>query len=214
MNVFYVSREMIEGLVRAPSSFARLLYFSQFPVLMKDSTISPNEYYCKFRMIPFEGGPIEGLPSVKDQEEPWNIEAKPDDNRDHDYLRKEIIGRLKTQSRKNPKPHFRLQARFKKKEDRLTSTVPNFSMYWSDVSWEDEPWTDVATITLTGAMDDASQKQLRMNVSNLPSCFYIEKPIWSSHPSWIMYARKEIYPTARLVRYKTSLIINKICYSS
>ena len=188
---------MIEGFVRAPSSFARLLYFSQFPVVLKDSTISSSQYYCKFRMIPFEEGPIEGLPSVKDQEEPWNTKAKEDDNRDPDYLRKEIIGRLKTQSRKNPKPHFRLQARFKRKEHRLNTAEPNYAMYWSDVSWENEPWIDVATITLTGAMEDVSQKQLRMNVSNLPSCFSIEKPIWSSHPSWIMHARKEIYPTAR-----------------
>ena len=70
-------------------------------------------------MVPFEEGPIEGLPSVQDQQEPWNTKAKKEDNRDLDYLRKEIIGRLKTQSRKNPKPHFRLQARFKKKEYRM-----------------------------------------------------------------------------------------------
>ena len=184
-------------MVRAPSSFARLLYFSQFPVLLKDASISSSEYYCKFRMIPFEEGPIEGLPSVKDQEEPWNTKAHEEDNRDPEYLRKEIVGRLKTQSRKNPKPHFRIQCRFKKKEKRMTTDEPNFAMYWSDVSWENEPWIDFATITLTGAMDTASQQQLRMNVGNLPPCMSIEKPIWSSHPSWIMHARKEIYPTAR-----------------
>ena len=143
-------------------------------------------------MIPSEDGPLEGLPSSEDQEKPWLPQARPEDNRPPDYLRKEIVGRLKTQSRKKPKPHFRLQVRFKKKQ--IVKGDTNFVMYWSDVTWENEPWVDYATLTLTSQMDDTSQKQMRMNVKNLPPCLPIPKPIWSSHPAWIMHARSKIYP--------------------
>ena len=146
-------------------------------------------------MVPDVEGPLEGLLSAKDQHDPCDTAAKANDNREPDYLRKEIVGRLKTQSRRNPKPHFRLQVRFKKREFRRGDK--NFAMFWSDVTWENEPWTDFATVTLTGAMDDTSQKQLRMNVANLPTCLSIEKPTWSSHPSWIMHARSQIYPAMR-----------------
>ena len=70
--------------------------------------MSTCEYYCKFRMVPYEEGPLEGLPNAKDQEHPWISEVRGGDNRPPDYLMKEIVGRLKTQSRKKPKPHFRL----------------------------------------------------------------------------------------------------------
>ena len=185
--------------MRAPSSFSRLLYFSQFPVVIKDCSekIPCAEYLCKFRMVPYEEGPLEGLPTVEEQEQPWIDGALEKDNREKDYLRKEIVGRLKTQSRKNPKPHFRLQIRFKKKP--VAKNETNFALYWSDVSWENEPWVEYATLTLTAPMDDTAQKQIRCNVSNLPLCFSIEKPPWSSHPSWLMYARKEIYPATRSV---------------
>ena len=146
-------------------------------------------------MVPYEEGPLEGLPSVSDQEHPWITEAKAGDNRTPDYLRNEIIGRLKTQSRKNPKPHFRLQIRFKKKQK--AENTNDFAMYWSDVSWESEAWVDFATITLSSSMDTASQQQMCMNVSNLPPCLSIIEPTWSSHPAWIMHARSKIYPVIR-----------------
>ena len=159
--------------------------------------MSTCEYYCKFRMVPYEEGPLEGLPNAKDQEHPWISAAKERDNREPDYLRTEIIGRLKTQSRRKPKPHFRLQIRFKKKQ--RVEEEQNFAMYWSDVSWEAEAWVDFATVTLTSPMDDTAQQQMRMNVSNLPPCLSIIEPTWSSHPAWVMHARAQIYPATRHV---------------
>ena len=154
-------------------------------------------------MVPYEDGPLEGLPDANDQEHPWFPEAKGGDNRPPNYLRTEIIGRLKTQSRKKPKPHFRLQVRFKKRQN--FETENNFAMFWSDVSWESEPWVEFATVTLTSPMDDTSQQQMRMNVSNLPPCMSIIEPTWSSHPAWIMHARTRIYPANRYVMILHSL---------
>ena len=190
--------------MRAPSSFTRLLYFTQFPVILRDSSkVSKEEYYCKFRLVPFTEGPLEGLPDAQDQKTPWNSEARTDDKRETDYLRKEIMAIIKSQSRSNPKPYFRLQVRCKLKDGKEGESsnidhrtlMKQLAYFWSDVGWEDEPWVDFATVTLTSAFDNTAQQQMQSNVANLPSCFSIIEPTWSSHPAWIMYARARVYPT-------------------
>ena len=150
-------------------------------------------------MVPYEDGPLEGLLDVEDQETPWMSGPRDGDNRSPDYLMKEIMTRVNEQE--NPSPHFRLQIRCKQKPTKETKNI-YYAMFWSDVSWENEPWEDFAIITLTSTLGDSAQQQMQMNVSNLPPCLSILKPTWSSHPAWIMHARTKIYPTLRYTLFE------------
>ena len=145
-------------------------------------------------MVPYEDGPLEGLLDVNDQETPWKNGPREGDNRTPDYLRNEIIKRVNAQTHENPKPMFRVQVRCKEKTNDESKDV--YAMLWSDVSWENEPWEDLAVITLNGTFCDSAQQQMQSNVSNLPPCLSILNPTWSSHPNWIFYARAKIYESA------------------
>ena len=50
---------IIEMTVRGPSSYTRLHFYSKFPLLLTDST--GVEHLAKFRLVPHEDGPFEGL---------------------------------------------------------------------------------------------------------------------------------------------------------
>ena len=63
---------MAEMLVRGPSSYTRLHFYSKFPILLTDTT--GQEHFCKFRLVPAEDGPFDGLLTQEQQRETtWGL---------------------------------------------------------------------------------------------------------------------------------------------
>ena len=57
---------LIDMMVKGPSSYTKLHYYTKFPVLLTDC--DGVEYYCKFRLVPFDkDAEIEGLLNEEEQ---------------------------------------------------------------------------------------------------------------------------------------------------
>lgn len=98
--VFGSYSSFVDGLRRAPNSFAELTYHSQFAYLM--TTKDGRKFAARFRLIPVqqhlqhEQGSLEtGMLWDKEQEEPWKTERREDESRRPDYLRDEFIERVR-----------------------------------------------------------------------------------------------------------------------
>lgn len=97
---------LVDGLRRAPSSFAHLVYHSQMPYQFTPRGGSENRA-VRFRLIPGGGGSAaeeedeataseSGLADDGDQEKPWEAkERRANERRDPFYLRTEFIKRLR-----------------------------------------------------------------------------------------------------------------------
>jgi len=91
MNVSYVS--LVDGLRRAPTSFAELTYYSQFAYQL--TTTDGIHLAARFRLIPTQHAQETGMLQTREQEEPWNTTRTNDEERRKDYLRTEFIDRLR-----------------------------------------------------------------------------------------------------------------------
>ena len=85
---------LAESLVRAPTSYLDLHYYSQFPLLLTDSR--GQEHFCKFRLVPEEEGDkfYESLLDERQQRNLWDVKADVDDPRSVNYLQKELSERV------------------------------------------------------------------------------------------------------------------------
>jgi hypothetical protein len=90
----YFRYNMIDTTVSGLSSYMKVFYHSQFPLHMKSA--DGSEYYCKFRVVPYNTKEaIEGLLTKEEQETIWDATPKDDlQNLAENYLRKELWQRI------------------------------------------------------------------------------------------------------------------------
>eukprot|EP00092_Neocalanus_flemingeri_P065524 GFUD01079698.1.p1 GENE.GFUD01079698.1~~GFUD01079698.1.p1 ORF type:complete len:1168 (+),score=312.67 GFUD01079698.1:40-3543(+) len=184
---------VVETLVKAPSSYSRLQYYIKFPLLLTEA--SGVEHYCKFRIVPAEEGPLELMPE-ETQRTMWNRNADKDDKRPIDYLRREMKKRLSEGT-----VQFKLEVISKEKTGNESNIFFHPSSDWK------QPWKTLALINLTETVDDE-----RMwwgdgriggwagNPGDLPPGLSIIEPVNSQDANWINWARSEIYRANSSIR--------------
>ena len=168
-------------IVRAPPSYTRLHYYSKFPVLLTDTT--GQEHFCKFRLVPAEDGPFEGLLTEEQQREIWIVEADPNDPRTPDYLRTELHSRIE----EGIPTQFRVEVMTKQK-----TGSENALVFYPSADWK-EPWRPMALVELTEVLTTDQLRTLSGNPHTLPQGMSILNPVNSFDPNWINWSRKEIY---------------------
>jgi arachidonate 5-lipoxygenase len=91
---------LVDGLRKAPSSFAELTYYSQFAYRLTSK--DGKQLAVRFRLIPcqrdghcIDGFVESGMLSANEQEQPWNNKRRDNETRSKDYLRQEYIDRLR-----------------------------------------------------------------------------------------------------------------------
>ena len=174
---------LIDMLVKGPSSYAKLHYYTKFPILLTDS--DGMEHYCKFRLVPFDkDSEIEGLLTEGDQKEVWNRAADPEDERAKDYLRMELHTRVKERSGETM---FRLEIMTKAK-----TGLEQQCFFHPSADWRSS-WEDLAFVNLDDVLTTDEMRNLWGAPGNLPSGLSLIKPINSCDPNWTNYARHEIY---------------------
>ena len=184
---------LIETLVKAPSSYSRLQYYLKYPLLLTEK--SGAEHYCKFRIVPSEDGPLELIPE-ETQRAIWNRDADKDDNRPIDYLRKEMKEKLSDGTVK-----FKLEMISQEKTGNKSRIFFHPSSDWK------QPWKTLALINLTKTVDDERSwwgdgriSGWAGNPGDLPPGLSIIEPVNSQDTNWINWARSELYRANSSIR--------------
>ena len=152
----HVAREAsIAGLRRAPDSYALLQYHTQLVRLWRGTNAGPVESRrCRLRLVP-EDVTESGLPDAQDEDTPWQIERRTDEQRPPDYLRAEMAERLAA----GP-VRMRLQVQI---SPGLAQERPDIedALAWYDatVDWP-VPWVDLGTLVLDKALPTAATEYL------------------------------------------------------
>ena len=185
---------LIDMLVKGPSSYTKLHFYTKFPVLLTDD--NGMEHFCKFRLVPFDkSSEIEGLLTEAEQKEVWKRAADPEDGRSEDYLRMELQQKLKKEKSKGSSEfHFRLEIMTKAKTGQEQQCFFHPSADWRS------PWEDLALVKLDNVLTTDEMRNLWGAPGNLPPGLSLIKPINSSDPNWINYARHEIYTRNAQIR--------------
>ena len=179
---------LIEMTVRGPSSYTRLHFYSKFPMLLTDTT--GKEHFCKFRLVPAEDGPFEGLLTEKQQREIWNVEADANDPRAPDYLRDELHYRI----REGTPTQFRVEVMTKVK-----TGTENALFFYPSADWK-EPWRPMALVDLTETLTTDQLRTISGNPHTLPKGISILNPVNSFDPNWVNWSRNEIYYRNQQIR--------------
>ena len=178
---------LVESLVRAPTSYLDLQYYSQFPLLLTDN--SGQDHFCKFRLVPEAGQEkfYSSLLNEWQQRNLWEVKADADDQRPENYLQSELGERIAA----GTEAKMLLQIMTKKK----TGREPDIFFYPAS-DWR-RPWRTLGVIELTEA---GIAGFLFGNPGTLPHGLNLLDPVSSFHPNWINYARAEIYRRNAFVR--------------
>ena len=138
---------------RAPSSFTRLHYYSKLVMAFrgKDGVLRGVRY----RLLPGDPGPEDGLPSPEDEQHPWVLERLEEERRPEDYLRLELKDRLAL----GPVV-YRLQLQLHDLGE--DEAICDASELWDEREY---PWMDLASVTLDQALPDSQTERLRFSLA-------------------------------------------------
>jgi len=180
----------ISGLRRKPSSFTGLHYYTQvvFNFSAKDSAVR----YVRYRVIPADGRPEDGLPTPVDFEKPWDQERFEGVSVPTDYLRQEFRDRLA-----HEKVSYRLQLQLHTASPDDPPEVFHAGLTWDEAT---HPWLDLAEITLDRSLTDPETERLRFNIDNQPKSLGVLPASSLDDYNSINYVRVKIYRLSQLAR--------------
>jgi hypothetical protein len=179
----------LDSVRRAPDSFTQITTFSK--VCLGFTGLDGIPRLVKFRLLPEDRGPDQGIPGPQDRATPWKQARFENETRPVDYLRTEFLQRFK--DGKTITRHLQLQ---------LHHPVPPSGsdyIYNGAQRWDPEthPWMDLATVTLTRALTLEEVEGLQFRVSRLPEGMNIP-PANSIHDyTSLAYVRSRVYPRAQ-----------------
>ncbi|XP_066267927.1 allene oxide synthase-lipoxygenase protein-like [Branchiostoma lanceolatum] len=157
---------LVDSVRRSPTSYSNLNYYSRLPIKFeaKDGALR----YAKFRLIPDEQQTESGLLHPEDQERVWELGRHPDETRPKDYLRQEYVNRLRWTPIR-----YRLQIQIHEWKDGDTFNTLNPYRIWSPML---HVWADLAVVSITTLLSDATKKRTTFNIANLPQSLSFEEP--------------------------------------
>lgn len=187
--------QFVSGLRRAPGSFACLRYHSQ--IVHRLNAVDALERFMRFRLIPAEAGPEDGLLSESDRTAPWNPERLAGEARDYDYLRAEFRDRLNSTAGVS----YALEAQVL--ESDRDGRRPLFDpLLDPGAAWPENahPWLPIGTLRLTAPLSAAEAEQLSFNIANLPSA--LDFPDCRSIDDFfsVAYCRSHVYRATKAAR--------------
>lgn len=180
----------IERLRRAPGSFARLHYHSQ--VCYRFRRRDGVARYIRYRLIPAEDGPEDGIPSREDREALWAQPRLPDETRPPNYLREEFKNRLADGT-----VRYQLQAQLHIAEAGESHEIFNASRPWDE---QVHPWLDVGRVELDRALSELETETLSFSPANQPPSLGVIAPKSAEDYNSIVYLRIRAYRAAHLAR--------------
>lgn len=181
----------VDGLRRAPESYATLRYHSQicFHFRARDGATR----YVRYRLIPADGVPETGLPLPGDVRNPWNQERIAGESRPPDYLRAEFRTRLES----GP-VRYLLQIQLHEARPGDTDEVFNSGAAWPV---ESHPWLDLGTVTLDRPLGAAETERLRFNIANQPPSLGVIRARAYDDYNSIGDLRVRVYRFAQAMRF-------------
>jgi hypothetical protein len=176
------------ALRRAPSSFTKMYYHSQLVnhFRAKDG----KERYVKYRLVPEDRGPEEGIPTGEDAKTPWLQKRFPDETRPPDYLKTEFLSKVKDRS-----VVYHLQLR-------LHGAGDPAKIFTQATQWDEStsPWFDLATITLTEPNSPEWTERLRFTIGRQPPSLGQVEAYTVDDPNSVNYLRATVYPKMQKMR--------------
>lgn len=182
---------------RDPETFARMVYNTKTCLgFIGDDHIYR---YARYRLQPndFDGHET-GMPDAQDRATPWLQNPYPDETRDRNYLKDEIIHRLDVEE----KPvEYVLQIQLRRRPE-----GPEPDWVTSEYPWDEEahPFQDLAEVTLTEALDYDEAMLTWFDMANHPPSLPVPLGVSIDDPHSLnslrvasIWARK-----ARLLSYK------------
>lgn len=148
-----------EGVRRNPSSFARLFFYTEFPIHFRAR--DGRQRYAKLRLIPSDRGPESGLPDQSELKEIWKNEARlPGDTQPPNFLSQEWAERVAREG-----VSYLLQLQLHEWQPGDTEEVFNSSRPWSQ---EASPWHDLATVDIREVIPAEKASRLRYSIGHQP----------------------------------------------
>ncbi|XP_078693304.1 allene oxide synthase-lipoxygenase protein-like [Branchiostoma floridae x Branchiostoma belcheri] len=157
---------LVDNARRAPTSYSNMNYYSRLATKFKAKDGATR--YVKFRLVPDEQQTESGLLPPEDQEKAWEKGRYPDDTRPKDYLRQEYVNRLRWTPIR-----YRLQIQIHEWKDGDTFNLLNPYRLWSPMLHN---WADLALVTITTLLSDATTQRTTFNIGNLPPSMEFDEP--------------------------------------
>lgn len=181
----------VDGLRRAPESYATLHYHSQicFHFRARDGATR----YVRYRLVPADGSAETGLPLPADRVNPWNQERREGESRAPDYLRDEFHTRLA----RGP-IRYLLQIQLHEAGPADTDEVFNSGAPWAEAT---HPWLDLGTVTVDRALTAEQAERLRFNIANQPPSLGVIRAKSYDDYNSIGDLRVRVYRFAQAMRF-------------
>ena len=176
----------------SPSSYTVAHYLSKYSILLTEED-SEKEYYCKFRIVPFDKETPLELMSEARQAQPWHRLREENDARPKDYLQ----GDLKEKMSDGKIVQFRLEVMTRPKiEGKLEWPIVHPHSDWT---LHGCAWKSLAILNFSHTVDDPNDWWSSgiggwgANPGIVPDGLSIITPRSRVDPNWINWARVEMY---------------------
>ena len=167
--------------VKQPTSVLNLVYNSTFPLVL--TADDGSKHYVKFRIVPTDAEEVTGCLEENDQKEIWNrLTVGGDDDGDPEYLKKELNGRITSQS----PVRMQLQIMTIEQEE-----VENVDLLIPGGDWA-RSWQKLGLLTLLAEREEKSPdclNKIRFRCGNLPHGLSIIGHSGVTDPNWWMAAK-------------------------
>jgi catalase len=178
------------GLRRAPSSFNRLRYHSQ--LAFRFHANDGKMRYARFRLMPGDDAPEEGIPSAADLATSWIQDRHIGEARDFGYLRDELKARV-------AKGHARYTLAMQTYEPNgeLAPAMLDPGVAWDEATF---PFQVIGHFELDTTLRAKRTEALAYNVAHLPAAFSLLPCRSLSDFGSVGFVRAHVYTVTQRVR--------------
>lgn len=186
-------RQYTVSLRRAPRSYTGLRYHSQ--IVYRFKAHDGLRRFCRFRLVPDDDAPEDGIPDTADLRAPWDPERRPGDTRDFDYLRQDFLQRLSGPDG----VRYRLQLQLWEPPD--TNHLDE-SMLDPGEAWPEErfPWRELGVVHLRRRSSALETEQLWFNLEHMPDSLDLLESFSMHDPHSVAWTRIRVYRVSQAVR--------------
>lgn len=181
--------QFVDGLRRAPDSFAGLTYHSQ--IVYTYRALDGRRRFARFRLVPDAPSDV-GTPDAQDLAAPWSAERRVGETRPHDYLRQEFKQRLSAPE--GVRYHLEVQLREPPDENHVDEALFDPGERW------DVPWHRLGTVHLERRASDVEAEQLWFNLEYMPPSLDLLESFSPDDFHSVAWMRIRIYRASQAVR--------------
>lgn len=188
----------IDSQRRAPSSFAQLVYHQ--PVVTRWLATDGTTYAARYRLTPREATEECGIPTGDDRERYWDVSRSASESRDLDYLRAELITRVRREA-----ICYTLSAQLRVLDDTPWNPALDCSEPWDE---ERFAFLRVGELVLTRAVDPVIERELSFNIGHQPHALGLFESDSVEDFNSLNQLRARVYPVAKLLRHASQSVLS------